>query len=192
MPTGGARGETSQTGRLDAFACVVLGCRRPDAAVNGWNMSGLIINLASLAGGTSRLEARATAEEIQLPSAQWPGGAEATLQLDRTADLVAVRGRIRAAARLECVRCLRTFDLPVATQLTVVADRAGGRGRLESDLEADDYMTFHDGRQLDLREEAREALLLELPITPHCREDCRGLCPRCGADLNDGPCGCTV
>lgn len=155
-------------------------------------MSGLIINLASLAGGTSRLEARATAEELQLPSAQWPGGAEATLQLDRTADLVAVRGRIRSAARLECVRCLRTFDLPIVADVTVVADRAGGRGRLEADLEADDYMKFHDGRQLDLREEARDGLLLELPITPHCRQDCRGLCPRCGADLNDGPCGCAA
>jgi uncharacterized protein len=29
-----------------------------------------------------------------------------------------------------------------------------------------------------------------VPIAPHCREDCQGLCPRCGADLNQGPCGC--
>jgi uncharacterized protein len=153
-------------------------------------MSRLIINLASLAAGASRLGATVTAEELQLLPAEWPGGVEATLLLDRTGDLVAVRGRIRSAAHLECVRCLRSFDLPVTTDLTVVADRAGGRSRLEKDLEADDHMKFHDGRQLDLREEAREALLLELPITPHCREDCRGLCPRCGADLNDGPCGC--
>ena len=34
------------------------------------------------------------------------------------------------------------------------------------------------------------AILLELPIAPHCRENCEGLCPRCGADLNDGPCAC--
>lgn len=155
-------------------------------------MSGLIINLATLPAGSSRLEATATSEELQLPPAEWPGEVEATLQLDRTADLVAVRGRIWSAARLECVRCLRSFDLPIATDLTVVADRAGGRGRLEADLAADDHMKFHDGRQLDLREEAREALLLELPITPHCRQDCRGLCPRCGADLNDGPCGCAT
>jgi uncharacterized protein len=155
-------------------------------------MSGLIINLASLAAGMSRLEATVTAEELQLLPAEWPGGAEATLHLDRTGEMVAIRGRIRSAAHLECVRCLRSFDLPVAADLTVVADRAGGRGRFEQDLEADDYMKFHDGRQLDLREEAREALLLELPITPHCREDCRGLCPRCGADLNDGPCGCAA
>ena len=153
-------------------------------------MSGFIINLATLAAGASRLEARATAEELQLLAADWPEGVEGTLGLDRTGDLVAVRGRLRSAARLECVRCLRTFDLPLAVELAVVADRARGRGRLESELEADDYMMFHDGRQLDLREQARETLLLELPITPHCREDCRGLCPRCGADLNLGACGC--
>ena len=153
-------------------------------------MSGFIINLATLAAGASRLEARASAEELQLLAADWPVGVEASFGLDRTGDLVSVRGRLRSSARLECVRCLRTFDLPLTADLTVVADRAGGRGRLEEQLEADDYMMFHDGRQLDLREQARESVLLELPITPHCREDCRGLCPRCGADLNEGPCGC--
>jgi uncharacterized protein len=153
-------------------------------------MSGFIINLATLAAGASRLEARATAEELELPAAEWPGEVEASLGLDRTGDLVSVRGRVRSSARLECVRCLRVFELPLAVDMTVVADRAGGRVRLEEDLEADDYMLFHDGRQLDLRKQVREALLLELPITPHCREDCRGLCPRCGADLNLGPCGC--
>jgi uncharacterized protein len=155
-------------------------------------MSGFVINLASLAAGASRLEAAATAEELGLPQAEWPRAAEASLSLDRTGDLVSVQGRVRSAARLECVRCLRSFDLPITSDLTVVADRAVGRGRLEADLEADHHMKFHDGRQLDLREEVREVLLLELPITPHCREDCRGLCPRCGADLNDGPCGCAA
>lgn len=154
-------------------------------------MSGLIINLALLAAGRTRLEATATAEELELPPAEWPEGALATLHLDRTGEMVAIRGQIRSAAHLECVRCLQSFDLPVTTDLTVVADRAGGRSRLGEDLGTDD-MKFHDGRQLDLRGEAREALLLELPITPHCREDCRGLCPRCGADLNDGPCGCAA
>ncbi len=153
-------------------------------------MSGFIINLATLAAGSKRLEARATAEELELPPGEWPEGAEATLGVDRTADLIAVRGRLRSSARLECVRCLRTFDLPLAVDLTVVADRAGAHGRPGGEADADDQMMFHDGRQLDLREQARETLLLELPITPHCREDCRGLCPRCGADLNDGPCGC--
>jgi uncharacterized protein len=51
-------------------------------------------------------------------------------------------------------------------------------------------MQFHDGRTLDLGEGVRETLLVELPMAPHCREDCKGLCPHCGANLNNGPCAC--
>src|SRR5262245_46452142 len=102
-------------------------------------MSGLIIDLATLAVGASHLEAGATAEELELPTGEWPQRVEAALALDRTGELVAIRGRVRSAARLECVRCLRTFDLPITADLTVVMDRAGGRSRLghEHELERD-------------------------------------------------------
>jgi uncharacterized protein len=153
-------------------------------------MSGFIINLASLPPGRSRLEVRASAKDLDLPSAEWPGDVEAWLDVDRSGELVTVRGRLDSPARLQCVRCLQEFDRPVEVDVTVVADRAGSARGLEDDLERDDYMKFHDGRQLDLRDAVREALLLEFPITPHCRETCLGLCPRCGADLNQGPCGC--
>jgi uncharacterized protein len=43
---------------------------------------------------------------------------------------------------------------------------------------------------IDLGDAIREALILAMPEYPLCREDCRGLCPRCGADLNQGPCAC--
>ena len=46
------------------------------------------------------------------------------------------------------------------------------------------------GELLDLQPLIRDALLLELPLAPLCSEDCQGLCPTCGADLNDGPCDC--
>ena len=48
------------------------------------------------------------------------------------------------------------------------------------------------GDQLDLQPLARDAVLLNLPQVPLCREDCAGLCPVCGADRNDEPCGCEV
>jgi uncharacterized protein len=152
-------------------------------------MSGFIINLGTLPDGRSRVRVVAEPLQLDLPAADWPGEVRGDLGLDRSGDLVSVRGRVQATARLECVRCLEAFDLPLDVEMAVVADRAGGPRRLEEDLEADSYMQFHDGRQLDLGGEAREALLLELPITPHCREECRGLCPRCGANLNQGPCG---
>ena len=57
--------------------------------------------------------------------------------------------------------------------------------------EADDrFIVIHD-EQFNLDELMREDVLLELPTKFLCREDCRGICPVCGKNLNDGPCGCS-
>lgn len=153
-------------------------------------MSGYVINLAALPAGQSRVEARAEPAELDLPEEGWPGPIMAEFRIDKSGDMVSVRGPVKTLARLQCVRCLEDFEMPVELDLSVFADRAGSSGRIEGDLERDDYMKFHDGRQLDLRDEVREILLLELPITPRCRDACQGLCPRCGANLNLGPCDC--
>ena len=49
-----------------------------------------------------------------------------------------------------------------------------------------------DVEVLDVSDEAREALALSVPFRALCREDCKGLCPRCGKNLNEGPCGCKL
>jgi uncharacterized metal-binding protein YceD (DUF177 family) len=154
-------------------------------------MSGFIIDLAALGQGHSRIEARAPATALDLPEEVWPGLVEAVIKAERSGDKVTLQGRVRAQARFECVRCLRSFEKPFDVGLTVFADRASRTKRGEEELlERDHEMRFHDGRQLDLREEAREALLLEVPMAAHCSEECLGLCPRCGADLNQGPHDC--
>lgn len=154
-------------------------------------MSDFILDLSTLKPTLNRVEIEAPVAEVGLPDAQWSGLVRASLRVERSGDRVSVRGDMSAAAQLECVRCLREFSLEVSAPFTVYADRRGKSGSAEEELlERDDYMLFHDGRRLDLRESAREVLLLELPITPHCREDCPGLCPKCGADLNLGPCAC--
>src|SRR5262245_17067449 len=152
-------------------------------------MSGFHIHLATLPAGRSRIEAEADPAAIGLPG-EWVGPVTAGLTLDKANDQITVRGTVKGVARFECVRCLRVFDQPVEAELLVYADRAGSsrRGDEEDDLERDQYMKFHDGRQLDLGGDVREMILLEVPFTPHCREDCLGLCPKCGADLNEGPC----
>jgi uncharacterized protein len=85
--------------------------------------------------------------------------------------------RIQFAARLSgpCMRCLE----PAAPATTVDAreiDQPGGGEELES--------PYVDGEVLDLRRWARDALALALPAQVVCREDCAGLCPQCGIDLN--------
>ena len=155
-------------------------------------MSDFILDLSTLKPSLNRVEVEAPARQVGLPEAEWPGSVRGDLRVERTGPRVSVRGTVTSSVHLECVRCLREFDLGVEADVTVFAEQSGASNRAEQDeLERDDYMLFHDGRKLDLRETVRETLLLELPITPHCREDCPGLCPKCGADLNDGPCGCS-
>lgn len=88
--------------------------------------------------------------------------------------------RVRFSARLDgpCMRCLS----PAAPQIGVDArevDQPGGGDELESPYVADE--------QLDLAGWARDALALALPTQVLCREDCAGLCPVCGQDLNGAP-----
>jgi uncharacterized protein len=155
-------------------------------------MSRLSIDLGALPPGLRQVRIESSAHDLGLPPSEWTDEVTAVLDIERNGDRISVRGKLEGRAHVECVRCLKELDLPLEADLEVFAERKGSGPRVdEEELERDDYMMFHDGRHLDLTERAREALLVELPMAPHCREDCRGLCHRCGADLNQGPCGCT-
>ena len=67
------------------------------------------------------------------------------------------------------------------------------RAGIVDEVELDDHemvVAYHDGARLDLGEMVREQLYLTVPLKRLCREDCKGRCVRCGADLNAAPCGC--
>jgi uncharacterized protein len=156
-------------------------------------MSGFVIDLATLAPGYARVVEEAVARDLGLPEADWVGPVRGTLDVEMSGERVSVRGWLDATTRLECARCLTPFEFRLEIPFESFAERSGTAPRREQDeLERDAYMTFHDGRRLDLRTRIRENLLLEVPMTPHCREDCAGLCPRCGADLNLGPHECSA
>lgn len=156
-------------------------------------MTEFILDLSTLKPTLNLVEIEGPSQEVGLPETVWRGLVHASFRVEKSGTRVSVRGTVASTVRLECVRCLNEFDLRVEAPFTVFADQSKKADRREEEeLERDDYMLFHDGRRLDLRESVRELLMLELPITPHCREDCPGLCPKCGADLNVGPCGCTA
>jgi uncharacterized protein len=97
------------------------------------------------------------------------------------------RGAIRATVTGECRRCLG----PVTQEID---DRVDVLFSSDPDL-ADDpsvYALPPNPAVIDLAQAVREELALRASAFPLCREECRGLCPRCGADLNAGPCGCTA
>jgi uncharacterized protein len=116
-----------------------------------------------------------------------------SVRLMRSQQSVFVRGWLKSELELECSRCLGDARLPVRFELAAeffpVVDIATGQALPKPD---DDLaFTIDPNHELDLSEAVRQHLILELPMRAICRETCRGLCPRCGKDLNGGACDCS-
>src|SRR5207249_7518629 len=127
-------------------------------------MSAFILDLTTLPSGLSRVEAEAEAGGLGLPPAEWTGRIRGSFQVEKSGDRITIRGTLEARARLECVRCLTPFELPMRVPFQLFAERSGtGSRRDEEALDRDAYMKFHDGRRPDLGSDARESLMIELP-----------------------------
>lgn len=96
-------------------------------------------------------------------------------------------GSLRATIRGECVRCLK----PVIRALEIKVGEVFRPQARQNETEEDDSYAY-EGFVVDLLPALRDNLVLVLPQKLLCREDCRGICPDCGADLNEITCGCAA
>jgi uncharacterized protein len=108
---------------------------------------------------------------------------------------VHVRGRLSGSVRLDCGRCLERYHVPLDHELDLFyLPRAAEPSQdQEDEVELSDrevVVGYYEGTRLDLGEVVREQIFLSLPLKRLCREDCHGLCPTCGQNLNAGACGC--
>jgi len=150
------------------------------------------ILLHDIPQGHSVMDREVPAESLDLLEWFLPQGpVRVALQVDRHGQQITFRGGVHAAATVECARCLVPLPLPIEAEVTLLADRRGTEDlRDEVALEQEGSVLYHDRLELDLGPVIREAVILEVPLAVLCRPECRGLCPRCGADLNEGPCSC--
>jgi uncharacterized protein len=119
--------------------------------------------------------------------------------LNRIGGLIEAKGRVATKVESTCGRCLKnfTFDLdePFALTftnepLTVHDDGVDAEEGVELSAEELGLIPFV-GESIDLSEALGEQFLLALPVRPLCSEECQGLCPYCGIDLNEKKCHCT-
>ena len=103
---------------------------------------------------------------------------------------LSVRADAHAAYETECARCLDTVScaLDVTVERLIETDAAAGNVEHDADY-ADSLLTMENGC-VEIDHDITEELLLSLPMVHLCREDCPGLCPKCGKRLADGDCGC--
>lgn len=96
---------------------------------------------------------------------------------------------VKCHLMVECSRCLERYVYAISAERQIrylqhlteeaLRDEMGGW-----------FVSEFDGETVVLNEDVRQILLLALPFQPLCHEDCRGLCPSCGSNLNQGPCAC--
>lgn len=150
----------------------------------------LNLSLAAVDRGEVRVQ-----EQVPPEHPMWENtGVELSrpLDVDLTArsvgDGILVRGTLRTAVRMACRRCLapveREVDETVDFLYAPLAEEE------EDELAGEVYPLPERAAEIDLTGAVREQVLLDFPEYALCREECRGFCPQCGADLNQGACDC--
>jgi len=109
-------------------------------------------------------------------------------------DRFRLEGTVRTELELACSRCLEPFRLPVDAAFDLRYHPASEMSSVEeSGIEEEDLETsYYRDEQIDLNELMREQFYLALPMKPLCQDGCRGLCPQCGTNLNQGACDCAA
>jgi uncharacterized protein len=150
----------------------------------------LTLSLPAVSRGEVRVDG-----EISPDDALWEG-LGVTLQEPLRVELearsvgegVLVRGTMRTKLEMECRRCLVSVPWRLDERVDLLYEPLDEAD--EQALGGEVYALPARGSELDLGPALREQLLLSVPEFVVCREECRGLCPQCGAELNQGTCDC--
>lgn len=152
----------------------------------------MVLDVAALPEGTTIREFTESSDDMHLRKDAYEFNEEihVDLSLYRAQDEVVVEGRIKTAATATCVRCLEGFAHPVEQTFRVVV-------RLVPDAEAKDdpgdedfFLVPNNEPAWDTSGLVSDLITLSIPDNPLCTEDCSGLCPGCGKNLNRESCVC--
>lgn len=114
----------------------------------------------------------------------------ATLDLMKAGADVHVNGEIKTDLQFNCSRCLKEFDYAFDSVFNVFYAKGKETDKDKEVKPSEIDVNYFDGAELDTTEIMLAQISLEAPMKPLCREDCAGLCPKCGEDLNNGKCSC--
>lgn len=154
----------------------------------------MIVDLAKLEGSDNRFEFSIAADDLDLETENVRLKSDTAVSGEISKNIVKtdVTGTISVAAEIDCTRCL----IPIAEHLTFSFDVSYLPSdellkEADAELDSDDLdVDALDGDELDLREVVREQILLNLPDQIFCKDDCKGMCQKCGANLNLIDCSC--
>ncbi len=152
------------------------------------------INISNLSEGIHQYEFEEDPSGIELDE-RFSKPVAVKVELERRRRQLFLTGHVKTSGKFVCDRCLSDFskDISVDYRMAYVYEIKGsdGVGRAENPEAGDEVTVIQESaNEIDIAEDVREYILLSVPMKLLCREDCAGLCGKCGANLNNGPCNC--
>jgi uncharacterized protein len=156
--------------------------------LNFWAMK---LRLGEIEEGPKKILFKETPQTLDL---NWKDGhfrssIQFELEAWRRGDRFLLQGEITTQIDTQCSRCLKEVVLSLRVPFKLII-KLSPQGGIADNLEEDFLLLSPRAETLEIGERVRQLILLALPLKPLCRLDCRGLCPVCGKDLNEGECNC--
>ncbi|MFH0925093.1 MAG: DUF177 domain-containing protein [bacterium] len=117
----------------------------------------------------------------------------ATGKATKSGNNIYVGGTLKTKVGLECSRCLTSFNFEIEDSFNILYEPKPPHKNFKEEIELSEEdldINYYEGDSIDLQEIIRQQLLLAIPIKSLCKDACRGLCPKCGINLNLEECQC--
>jgi uncharacterized protein len=119
----------------------------------------------------------------------------ARLSIEKAGEEIMVKGDLRAEIKLICSRCLKEYNGKLTVPVDVVyrpVEELKDEAHLNEVKSEELDLDFYSGEEIDLLDLIKEQVELNIPMKPLCDDACKGICPKCGTDLNIRSCTCSV
>lgn len=113
-----------------------------------------------------------------------------SVSISNTGENLVVLGHASMSGTTSCARCLEEVEYELDGEIEGYVFLDEPTPEQTEGFDVDEYVVLDDDKVIDLEPMIRAALCLDAPLIPLCDDDCKGLCPECGANLNEGPCSC--
>ena len=117
--------------------------------------------------------------------------ADVNCLITKTSGTVFIKGKLSATVNTNCSRCLEETNIPASSEFAYTLVPQEPQNKEEWELNKEELeISFYHGDFIDLTPIICEQIILQIPIKPLCGDECKGLCPQCGTNMNYDKCDC--
>lgn len=150
----------------------------------------MIIKFTDFSEGVHEISLSETSEYLQL-SSEFFGNVDLNCKMDKSSHQIVLSCNAVAGAHFMCDRCNSEYDAPVNFNFQTIY-MFSKEYISDDDAQENVHFLSPEKTTIDLSGDVREFALLSLPMKKLCSEDCKGLCSKCGKNLNEGQCDCVT